>query len=279
MCVLHSKKLDFETFFRGQGAFHDHCSGEAWKKEKVVEAVRNDFHEMDSFSVMQWRRRSENLVGETVISTKLFAKLKDEGVVRSRMVARQLIRRATEDSLRCTTSASRSSTLGLVALSGLNRETARYGMLESSMAFQDEVNNMFFCAWSWHVLKTVPCLAYHPTLDCLCVFNGDEFYTDGEPEVLDQVDPGMDVFHELVHWIRQRARSTRRNLLLWSETGYLPQGDGKHHEALAELLKTAPTPMTRATVNGAHGALVVLAKAAAVMFRRSADIAMYIGPD
>ena len=132
------------------------------------------------------------------------------------------------------------------------------------------------------MLKTVPCLAYHPTLDCLCVCNGDEFYTDGEPEVLDQVDQRL--FHELVWWIRQRARSTRRNLLLWSETGYLLQGDGKHHEALAELLnltgvKTAPTQMTRATVNDARDALDVLAKAAAVMFRRSADMAMYIGPD
>ena len=87
VCEFHSKKLDFGTFFRGTGAFHDHYSGEAWKKEKVVEAVRNDFHEMDSFSVMQWRRRSENPVGETVISTELFAKLKDEGAVRSRMVA------------------------------------------------------------------------------------------------------------------------------------------------------------------------------------------------
>ena len=34
---------------------------------------------------------------------------------------------------------------------------------------------------------TVPCLAYHPKLDCLCCVNGDNFHTEGEPEVLDQV--------------------------------------------------------------------------------------------
>ena len=50
----------FETFFRGTGAFHD-----------------------------GWRRRSETSAGERVISTNFFHKLKDEGIERSRIGARQ----------------------------------------------------------------------------------------------------------------------------------------------------------------------------------------------
>ena len=37
------------------------------------------------------------------------------------------------------------------------------------------------------MLQTVR-LAYHPTLDRFCGFHGDDFCTEGEPEVLDQVD-------------------------------------------------------------------------------------------
>ena len=69
--------------------FHDHYTGQALNKEKVVEAVRNDLDEMYSFSVLQWRRRSEKPASEKVISTTLFHKLKNEGTVRSRIVLRQ----------------------------------------------------------------------------------------------------------------------------------------------------------------------------------------------
>ena len=37
------------------------------------------------------------------------------------------------------------------------------------------------------MLKQFPCLACHPTHVCLCSVYGDDFYTTGEPEVLDQV--------------------------------------------------------------------------------------------
>ena len=40
-------------------AFHNHYTGEVLNKEKVVEAVRNEFYDMVSFSAMQWRKKSE----------------------------------------------------------------------------------------------------------------------------------------------------------------------------------------------------------------------------
>ena len=89
VCKEQQEKPDFNTFFRGTGVFHDHHTGQALNKEKVVEAVRNDLDEMYSFSVLQWRRRSEKPASEKVISTTLFHKLKDEGTVRSRIVLRQ----------------------------------------------------------------------------------------------------------------------------------------------------------------------------------------------
>ena len=38
------------------------------------------------------------------------------------------------------------------------------------------------------MLKAVPCSAHHTTLACLCGFRGDDFCTEGEAEVPDQVD-------------------------------------------------------------------------------------------
>ena len=67
--------------------FHDPDTGEVLNREKVVEAVRNELDEVDSFNVSQWRRRSEKPVGEKVISTKLFHKLKHDGTAKSRIVA------------------------------------------------------------------------------------------------------------------------------------------------------------------------------------------------
>ena len=64
---------------------------------------------------------------------------------------------------------------------------ALYGMRESSKAFQDLVRTMFQ-DWAWMLIKTVPCLAYNPIMDSLCGFHGDDFYSEGEPHHLNQVD-------------------------------------------------------------------------------------------
>ena len=62
-------------------------------------------------------------------------------------------------------------------------ENALYGMRESSKGLQDDFKNTFD-QWGWCMLKTVLCLAYHPTLDCLCIFHGDDLYTVDGPLAL-----------------------------------------------------------------------------------------------
>ena len=85
------------------------------------------------------------------------------------------------------------------------------GTCESSKAFHDEVKNVDG-TWNWRMLKAVSCLAYHPPLDCLCGFHGDDFYTEGEPEALDHVDAMITtrfkakIFHELAQGVQQIAR-------------------------------------------------------------------------
>ena len=64
---------------------------------------------------------------------------------------------------------------------------ALYGMRESSKAFQDVARGMHF-ENEWILLQTVPCLACSSKLDALSGWHGDDFYTEGEPEALDDVD-------------------------------------------------------------------------------------------
>ena len=45
-----------------------------------------------------------------------------------------------------------------------------------------------YVAYEWTLLQTVPCLAYSSRLDALSGWHGDDFYTEGEPETLDEVD-------------------------------------------------------------------------------------------
>ena len=59
-------------------------------------------------------------------------------------------------------------------------------MREASKAILTEVHRMF-AADGWVMVKTVPCLAYHAKRDTLCGFHGDDFYTEGEPSVLDEL--------------------------------------------------------------------------------------------
>ena len=60
-------------------------------------------------------------------------------------------------------------------------------MRKSSKAFQDVVRDMYV-AYEWTLLQTVPCLAHSSRLDALSGWHGDDFYTEGEPETLDEVD-------------------------------------------------------------------------------------------
>ena len=60
-------------------------------------------------------------------------------------------------------------------------------MTESSKAFQEVVREMY-TTYGWKLLQTVPCLAYCGRLDSLAGWHGDDFYTEGEPGALDEVD-------------------------------------------------------------------------------------------
>ena len=75
-------------------------------------------------------------------------------------------------------------------------EKALYGMREASKAFQTQVHRMF--AEDGRItVKTVPYLAYHVRRDTLCGFHGEDFYTNGEPSALDEVDQTIvDCFKE-----------------------------------------------------------------------------------
>ena len=69
-------------------------------------------------------------------------------------------------------------------------EKALFGMREASKAFQTQVHRMF-AEDGWVTVKTVPCLACHVRRDTLCGFYGDDFFTEGEPSALDEVDQSI----------------------------------------------------------------------------------------
>ena len=107
------------------------------------------------------------------------------------------------------------------------------------------------------LLQTVPCLAYCGILDSLAGWHGEEFYTEGEPGALDEVDEMiLASFKAKVLPRLGPGASTEgtilRRILRWSEEGVHMAPDGKHVENLASLLevkgaKPSPTPSSRAT--------------------------------
>ena len=126
-------------------------------------------------------------------------------------------------------------------------------MREASKAFQTQVHRMF-AEDGWVMVKTVPCLAYHVSRDTLCGFYGDDFYTEGEPSALDEVDQTIvDCFQATIMPsfgpCDAGEGTVLRRLLVWNETGFFLQPDPKHFRNLAVLLgvsgvKPAPTPIS-----------------------------------
>ena len=45
-----------------------------------------------------------------------------------------------------------------------------------------------YTTYGWTMLQTVPCLAYCGRLDSLAGWHGDDFFSEGEPGALDEVD-------------------------------------------------------------------------------------------
>ena len=115
-----------------------------------------------------------------------------------------------------------------------------YGMRESSKAFQDLVRTMFQ-DWAWMLIKTVPCLAYNPIMDSLCGFHGDDFYSEGEPHHLDEVDRMIEQTFKAKKLPRVGPGAAEtglvlRRLLAWCEEGYFLQPDPKHFDSIADVL-------------------------------------------
>ena len=165
---------------------------------------------------------------------------------------------------------------------------ALYGMRESSKAFQDVVRGMYL-ENEWTLLQTVPCLAYSSKLDALSGWHGDDFYTEGEPEALDEVDAMiLGTFKAKVLPRLGPGANTEGTILgrtlKWSAEGVHLMADAKHVENLAGLLevkgaKPSPTLCSRATGRGQRDVLEPLAAAEATVFRRGTGIALYLGLD
>ena len=126
-------------------------------------------------------------------------------------------------------------------------------------------------------------------LDILSGWHGDDFYTEGEPEALDEVDTMIlgtfkaKVLPRLGPGANTEGTILRRNLQ-WTTEGVHLMPDPKHIENLAGLLgvkgaKPSPTPCSRASGRGQRDVLEPLTAAEATVFRRGTGIALYLGPD
>ena len=327
LCEEEIEPPVFEDLLKYAGKFHDYYTGEELPKDLVIEGIRTELAEMQDFSVFEWRRAEERKEGEKMITTKMFHKKKSDTEVRSRIVARQYADGAREPEYHAGTPPTWA--LKLVISRAASRGTRRqigihdisvaffhawlaegvwvkpppemdcegwlwwvvkalYGMRESSKAFQDLVTAMFE-QWAWTVLKTVPCLAYNSSLDTLCGFHGDDFYTEGEPDKLDQVDKMIEETFKAKKLPRVGPQASPhglvlRRLLVWNDNGFFLQPDPKHFENLGELLgvtgaKPAPTPMSKATGRDTRDALDPLARQEAIIYRRGVGTALYVAPD
>ena len=157
---------------------------------------------------------------------------------------------------------------------------ALFGMRESSKACQEVVREMY-TAYEWTLLQTVSCLAYCGKPDSLARWHGDDFFTEGEPGALVEVDEK--VLPRLGLGPSTEGTILRR-ILRWSPEGVHMAPDAKHVENLASLLevkgaKSSPTPSSRATGRGQRDVLELLKAAKDTTFRRGTGIALYLGPD
>ena len=145
-----------------------------------------------------------------------------------------------------------------------------------------------YTTYGWTLLQTVPCLAYCGRFDSLARWHGDDFYTEGEPGALDEVDEMiLASFKAKVLPRLGPGASTEGTILrrvLRSAEGVHMAPDAKHVENLASLLGVkgatpSPTPSSRASGRGQRDVLQLLTAAEATVFRRGTGIALYLGPD
>ena len=72
LCEEQVNQLDLQAFFDKAGEFYDHYTGEILDRDATTAGNRAELAQMQEFGVFEWRRSSEELVGERVISSKMF---------------------------------------------------------------------------------------------------------------------------------------------------------------------------------------------------------------
>jgi hypothetical protein len=326
VCEEPEQHLDWESLLGQMKVAYDHYTGETLDKQQVMDGIRKELSEMDEFEVFTWVDESEVPRGSEIITTKMFHRQKDENTVRSRIVGRQY---KTDRNFEFYAGTPPLAMLKLIVSRAASRGTSRqvggmdisvaffhaflkeplhaypppelrrpgklwlvrkalYGTRPASRAFQDLVNGVFDTN-KFHIMQTVACLAYSPTLDVLIGFHGDDFVYEGEPTSLDKVEEMISSTFKSKIMPRvgpgaEREAALLRRSLLWNEQGFFLEPDIKHFENLQKLLdsqsvKPAPTPISKQTGRGMRNALDLLGAEEAATYRRGTGILMYVAPD
>ena len=199
-------------------------TGEILDRDATNVGIRAELTQMQEFGEFEWKRKSKKPPYEKVMSTKMFHKAQGDEAW-SRIVAREFADGVFAPEHHAGTAPTWALKLVISRMmsKGRTRQLAShdvsvaffhawlergvwvkppkdlrlnddwyvvkalYGMRESSKAFQEVVREMYTtCGWT--LLQTVPCLAYCGRLGSLTGWHGDDFYTEGEPGALDEVD-------------------------------------------------------------------------------------------
>ena len=153
---------------------------------------------------------------------------------------------------------------------------------------QDVVRDMYL-EHEWTLLQTVPCLAYSSKLDTLSGWHGDDFYTEGEPETLDEIDEMIlrtfkaKVLPRLGPGANVESTILRRTLK-WSTEGIHLTPDAKHVQNLAGSSSRSRCEAESDTLFPSHWSRSARCVGAvgccgSTVFRRGTGIALYLGPD
>ena len=265
-----------EVFFDAAGEFDDHYTGEILDRDATIAGIRAELTQLQEFRVFEWKRKSEKPPNEKVIRTKMFHKAKGDEV-RSRIVAREYADGVFASEHHAGTPPTWSLKLVISRMMSKGRArqlashdvsaaffhawlergvwvklpkdlrlcddwlwyvvNALYGMRESSKAFQEVVREMY-TTYGETLLQTVPCFAHFGRLESSAGWHGDDFYTEGIPGALDEVDEMILPSFTAKELPRLGpAGSTEgtilRRILRWSHEGVLLAPHVKHVENLA----------------------------------------------
>ena len=290
-------------------------------RDATIAGIRAALTQMQEFGVFEWKRKSEKPPNEKVTSTKMFHKAKGDEVW-SRIVAREFADGvfAPEHHAGTPPTWALKLVISRMMSKGRTRQLAShdvsvaffhawlgerrvgktpkdlrlnddwlwyvvkalYGMRESSKAFQEVVREMY-TTYGWTLLQTVPCLAFCGRLGSLAGWHGDDFYTEGEPGALDEVDEMILASFKAKELSpgASTEETILRRILRWSEEGVSHGSGCEARGKMASLLevkgaKPSPTPSSRATGRGQRDVLELLTDAEATVFRRRESLCILV---